>query len=27
VTLAAYGDDRFNQQWEALMAEIGRHLE
>ncbi len=26
VTLAAYGDDKFNQQWEALMGEIGRHL-
>jgi CbiX len=26
VTLAAYGDDKFNQQWEALMAEIGQHL-
>ena len=26
VTLAAYGDDKFNQQWEALMAEIGGHL-
>ena len=26
VTLAAYGDDKFNQQWEALMGEIGKHL-
>lgn len=26
VTLAAYGDDKFNQQWEALMGEIGQHL-
>lgn len=26
VTLAAYGDDKFNQQWEALMADIGKHL-
>jgi hypothetical protein len=26
VTLAAYGDDKFNQQWEALMAEVGRYL-
>lgn len=26
VTLAAYGDDKFNQQWEALMAELGKHL-
>lgn len=26
VTLAAYGDNQFNQQWEALMAELGRHL-
>lgn len=26
VTLAAYGDDKFNQQWEALMAELGAHL-
>lgn len=26
VTLAAYGDDQFNQQWEALMGEIGKHL-
>lgn len=27
VTLAAYGDHQFNQQWEALMAEIGQHLQ
>ncbi len=26
VTLAAYGDDKFNQQWEALMGELGKHL-
>lgn len=26
VTLAAYGDDQFNQQWEALMGELGKHL-
>jgi hypothetical protein len=26
VTLAAYGDDKFNQQWEALMGTIGEHL-
>ncbi|MDH5275438.1 MAG: CbiX/SirB N-terminal domain-containing protein [Gammaproteobacteria bacterium] len=26
VTLAAYGDDEFNQQWEALMGELGKHL-
>ena len=26
VTLAAYGDDLFNQQWEALMNELGTHL-
>jgi sirohydrochlorin ferrochelatase len=26
VTLAAYGDDKFNQQWEALMGELGQHL-
>ena len=26
VTLAAYGDDQFNQQWEALMGDIGKHL-
>jgi len=26
VTLAAYGDDKFNQQWEALMNDIGKHL-
>jgi hypothetical protein len=26
VTLAAYGDDKFNQQWEALMGELGTHL-
>jgi hypothetical protein len=26
VTLAAYGDDQHNQQWEALMADIGKHL-
>mgnify|MGYP001018566294 CR=1 FL=1 len=27
VTLAAYGDDKFNQQWEALMGQIGAHLQ
>lgn len=27
VTLAAYGDHEFNQQWEALMGEIGKHLQ
>jgi len=26
VTLAAYGDAGFNQQWEELMAELGNHL-
>ena len=26
VTLAAYGDQGFNQQWEELMAELGNHL-
>jgi hypothetical protein len=26
VTLAAYGDAGFNQQWEELMAELGTHL-
>jgi hypothetical protein len=26
VTLAAYGDAGFNQQWEELMAELGSHL-
>lgn len=26
VTLAAYGDDQFNQQWEALMNELGTYL-
>lgn len=26
VTLAAYGDDKFIQQWEALMGELGKHL-
>ncbi len=26
VTLAAYGDHEFNQQWEALMGELGKHL-
>jgi hypothetical protein len=26
VTLAAYGDAQFNQQWEELMAELGNHL-
>jgi hypothetical protein len=26
VTLAAYGDDKFNQQWEELMADIGNYL-
>lgn len=26
VTLAAYGDDKFNQQWEMLMADIGNYL-
>lgn len=26
VTLAAYGDNGFNQQWEALMADLGQHL-
>jgi hypothetical protein len=27
VTLAAYGDHEFNQQWEALMGELGKHLQ
>jgi hypothetical protein len=26
LTLAAYGDDKFNQQWEELMADIGNYL-
>ncbi|MCC7490275.1 MAG: CbiX/SirB N-terminal domain-containing protein [Gammaproteobacteria bacterium] len=26
VTLAAYGDNGFNQQWEALMGDLGKHL-
>ena len=26
VVLAAYGDEAFNQQWEELMGDIGRHL-
>lgn len=26
VTLAAYGDKEFNQQWEALMADVGKSL-
>jgi hypothetical protein len=27
VTLAAYGDAQFNQQWEELMTELGNHLQ